>query len=147
MALRVLLLLLAFSLSACSLGVQTSGCPAYGVASPPDGPLGPGDYVELQRGPCFGSCPVYSLRIYADGRVNWKGEQNVQVAGEQTAAVPVAGARAHREVPVFGLPEALRSIFAVGYGQGGDIDNGPPGKHAKIRVRLRRQRAEMAERS
>ncbi len=53
--------------------VETSGCPAEGTT----GLLprsGPGDFVELQRTSCFGSCPVYTVQIRADGEITWRGE-------------------------------------------------------------------------
>jgi len=51
------------------------------------------DFVELQRTSCEGSCPVYSVRIYADGRVLWDGLRAVKVSGNATARVAPAQAR------------------------------------------------------
>lgn len=39
------------------------------------------DYIQLERTPCFGSCPVYSLRIKGDGETEFTGTANVKVMG------------------------------------------------------------------
>ena len=43
--------------------------------------------VVLERAPCFGSCPAYSLTIHGDGSVDYLGYRNVKISGHQTAAV------------------------------------------------------------
>lgn len=40
--------------------------------------------IKLARGPCFGSCPVYTLTIRSDGTVEFDGKQSVKVRGGQT---------------------------------------------------------------
>lgn len=35
--------------------------------------------VSLQRGACFGRCPVYRVDVLTDGRVRFLGERNVEV--------------------------------------------------------------------
>ena len=50
------------------------------------------DFVELQRTECLGSCPVYTVRIFADGRVVWKGKSAVKVRGDATSHVALAEA-------------------------------------------------------
>jgi uncharacterized protein DUF6438/ankyrin repeat protein len=62
--------------------VQTSGCPTEAAAAPPAQPLAPGDFVQLQRTICFGSCPAYTVKIRADGEVDWKGDVSVSLRGE-----------------------------------------------------------------
>lgn len=43
-----------------------------------------GDFeLSLQRGPCYGRCPQYSLRLRADGSVRFDGERHVAAAGAQ----------------------------------------------------------------
>src|SRR5437868_5071788 len=74
--------------------VKTSGCPPDGTtALPPMAPQ-PSDFVELQRTSCFGSCPVYTVQIHADGHVNWRGKRSVRVVGEDTATIKPLDARA-----------------------------------------------------
>jgi ankyrin repeat protein len=47
-------------------------CPSATASIPPADPVQPDDFVELQRTPCFGSCPVYTVQIRADGQVHWQ---------------------------------------------------------------------------
>lgn len=94
--LRTLVFMLACSFSAVPQPpgeVQTSGCPTPTTASPQSRPA-PGDYVELQRGRCFGSCPVYTVRVYRDGRVTWSGKQFVREVGERTGNISPEAASA-----------------------------------------------------
>src|SRR5579871_5674807 len=43
--------------------------------------------ITLERTACFGTCPVYTVEIYADGTVKYNGEKFVQVMGEQTSQI------------------------------------------------------------
>jgi hypothetical protein len=40
--------------------------------------------ITLERTPCFGGCPVYTVTIYEDGAVVYNGIRFVDVTGEQT---------------------------------------------------------------
>lgn len=46
--------------------------------------------ITLRRTGCFGTCPVYSVEIFENGRVIYTGSQFVQVSGERTSAIPKA---------------------------------------------------------
>jgi hypothetical protein len=46
--------------------------------------------MAIQRTRCYGACPVYSLRLYADGTVLYRGDTNVRVRGSQKVTVPRA---------------------------------------------------------
>ena len=35
--------------------------------------------VSLERGACFGRCPIYRVEVRSDGAVHFKGERNVKV--------------------------------------------------------------------
>jgi hypothetical protein len=50
---------------------QASECPSVPASIPPPEAVQPADFVELQRKPCFGACPVYTVQIRGDGRVHW----------------------------------------------------------------------------
>jgi hypothetical protein len=39
------------------------------------------DYIRLERTPCFGSCPVYSLTIKGNGETEFTGKMYVKVTG------------------------------------------------------------------
>jgi hypothetical protein len=41
--------------------------------------------ATLARTACYGTCPVYSVTVFTDGRVDWNGEEYVQVKGPATA--------------------------------------------------------------
>jgi len=38
-----------------------------------------GVLVSLERGACFGRCPIYLVEVRSDGAVHFKGERNVKV--------------------------------------------------------------------
>ena len=40
--------------------------------------------VTLERTPCFGFCPVYSVTIRGDGEIAWNGDANVAVVGRRS---------------------------------------------------------------
>ena len=40
------------------------------------------DFVSLDRGPCFGTCPDYEVTLRADGTATWHGRNFVDRAGE-----------------------------------------------------------------
>ncbi len=46
--------------------------------------------IELSRGACFGSCPIYTVRIRGDGSVHFSGQRNVLVPGEHDAHIAPA---------------------------------------------------------
>lgn len=35
--------------------------------------------VAMERGPCFGACPVYRVEVFTDGRVRFEGKRFVKV--------------------------------------------------------------------
>lgn len=43
--------------------------------------------VKLERTACFGFCPVYSIVIHGDGRVDWAGQANVLAIGHRRGRV------------------------------------------------------------
>jgi hypothetical protein len=44
--------------------------------------------LTLERGPCYGACPVYAVNVAFDGRVDWVGEMFVEAQGERSWTVP-----------------------------------------------------------
>ncbi len=59
-------------------------------------PFGPQDLsklqplVELKKGPCFGSCPVFEMIIYEGGWVSYEGERFTNRIGMYTKQIDVA---------------------------------------------------------
>lgn len=45
--------------------------------------------IEMSRGPCFGSCPIYSLTLHGDGLVEYRGIRFVGIKEAQTARINV----------------------------------------------------------
>ncbi len=43
--------------------------------------------IELERRGCYGICPIYSLQILGDGRVQYKGQRFVLVEGAQSVRI------------------------------------------------------------
>jgi hypothetical protein len=82
-----------------------SACAPPGASTPrwPDGatetdaPGGAADtaaHVTMQRLPCYGTCPVYSVRVGSDGMVVFDGERHVDSLGMRSGRIPHADAAA-----------------------------------------------------
>ena len=81
---------IAVALTACWTGdVPEPAAPA--PTSPTTTPAPPAPRVaidvKLERGACFGRCPVYTVEIAHDGAVAWHGTWNVQVMGDVHARI------------------------------------------------------------
>ena len=48
----------------------------------------------FQRTPCYGTCPAYTARVFADGRVEYEGQRFVPVLGPRTLSLPPAAVAA-----------------------------------------------------
>ena len=59
--------------------------------------------ISLDRGMCFGTCPVYTVTLYENGTVHWNGEMYVDVVGEASAEID---------------PEEVRNLSAYIEGRG-----------------------------
>jgi hypothetical protein len=62
--------------------------------------IDPGAFIEMSRESCFGFCPVYRVKLFASGRVEYAGKLYVCAVGESAARVdPRAAAKliAHLE--------------------------------------------------
>jgi hypothetical protein len=51
------------------------------------------DFVEVSRYACMGSCPEYSVKVQADGKVIWDGGWFVEVKGRREARIDANTAR------------------------------------------------------
>src|SRR6185295_10207120 len=49
--------------------------------------------ITLEKGMCYGECPVYQIRITGDGRVSYHGEMFVEAEGNRTRKIPPAEVR------------------------------------------------------
>src|SRR5580704_2345024 len=50
--------------------------------------------ITLKRTACFGTCPIYSLEIFEDGRLHYSGTQFVAAIGPRQAQIPPAAVKA-----------------------------------------------------
>ncbi|MGH9461306.1 MAG: DUF6438 domain-containing protein [Vicinamibacteria bacterium] len=115
-------------------------------------PTVPEDFrISLDRGPCFGACPVYTLSVFSDGRAVYHGRQFVDVQGQQTITLTAQQTKElvdavisanfftladEYTVPVTDLPSITtavtlegrtKSVYHYGTGCGTDLDEAPPG--------------------
>ena len=45
------------------------------------------DKIGLERTPCFGTCPVYKLTVYSDGKVEYEGKDHVKEKGARSSKI------------------------------------------------------------
>ena len=98
--LAVLLLLFAFgaTLPACAQKApgqkttkkvsQKAAKPTKPAAAKPGKEAGP--VITFERTPCFGTCPGYSMKVFADGRVAYEGRRAVPLMGPRELRLPAA---------------------------------------------------------
>ena len=48
------------------------------------------DMISMERTPCYGKCPVFTIAIAGDGNASFDGKTNVVKTGNATASVPAA---------------------------------------------------------
>jgi hypothetical protein len=90
----ILLMTVVFARRGLSPDIDTGECPSLSnMWKQPLGPIGPADVIELTRGYCLGSCPVYTVQVWGDGTVTWHGEKYVAVRGEAAGRIQVSEAR------------------------------------------------------
>lgn len=78
---RIILIGLAGLLASCSTIVpDDSGQPSQGSAAIPA-------KISYSTGPCFGTCPMYSVTVSANGQGQWEGQKFVAVEGERSFTV------------------------------------------------------------
>ena len=53
-------------------------------------PTAAGPVLTFERTPCFGTCPAYSMQVFADGRVAYEGRHSVPLMGKQELKLPAA---------------------------------------------------------
>ena len=62
-------------------------------APPPGPPLDESTVVTLQRGPCFGNCSEYTVKVYGSGRIEFEGRRFVCAKGRYSAWTSPADVR------------------------------------------------------
>lgn len=61
-------------------------CPSPDETVPPKSIM-EGDSLELSRSGCFGTCPVYEVKVFATGEVYWHGRNFVDALGEKQTSI------------------------------------------------------------
>ena len=89
----VLLLLFAvgFALPACAQKAETGKATGKKVnkkAAKPQVEAGP--VLTFERTPCYGTCPGYTMQVFADGRVAYEGRRAVPLMGKKELRLPPA---------------------------------------------------------
>ena len=80
-------------LSIISLGLGLAACAPRTAAAPADQQPGNATIAErptisLERTPCFGGCPVYTISVSASGQVTYQGSAHVRELGTATGQIP-----------------------------------------------------------
>jgi hypothetical protein len=95
---------------ALGLLIGLAACGHRAPSPAPDAGSARGAVVTLERGPCFGTCPVYRVSLSADGMVEFLGTRFVSRVGNASARVaPDAVASLVRSLETsgfFGLADA-----------------------------------------
>jgi hypothetical protein len=95
---KTLVLIAALAFAACAAPVPTEPPAAVDPVEPGAGVKDWNTVVlRLERGPCFGRCPIYNVEIRGDGSVAYEGVNFVAATGEQTRQI---------------APEAVRALVA-----------------------------------
>ncbi len=77
-----------------AIGLLAVLAAACNGASGPEDAATTVDSITLERQPCFGFCPVYTVTLHGDGRVEYNGADFVEVTGPQTATIDPAAVQA-----------------------------------------------------
>ena len=60
-------------------------------AAPPAAPTpSASDQISMTRGPCFGACPMYTVTVWGDGRVQFEGDRFVAQTGARSKTIDAA---------------------------------------------------------
>jgi hypothetical protein len=84
--LKLILSILFVSLLACRGGRNVE--PIVAPAQNPSSSIGPGDYIQLSKFKCRGTCQVYELRVSADGEVKLNSREYMDRIGSFKIRIP-----------------------------------------------------------
>jgi hypothetical protein len=88
-SLLLLLSIFSFSVPACAQKATVQKTKIK-KASKKATPTEAGPVLTFERTPCFGTCPVYTMQVYADGRVAYEGRHHVPLLGKKEFRLPAA---------------------------------------------------------
>ena len=74
-----------------------------------------GDGITLERGPCFGTCPVYTVTLSRSGAVRFEGRRFVADSGGSTGAARAsewtASSPSWSRPAISGSPTAIEAVM------------------------------------
>jgi Domain of unknown function (DUF6438) len=70
--------------------------------------------VALSRGACYGTCPIYTVQVKGNGRVQFKGTRFVRHVGSDSASIPATPALALQAAFVARHFDAVPSVIEQG---------------------------------
>ena len=112
----MLLLCVAPSVAACGSNFVRSDNP---LAGPTQDAVPPDTVISLERGPCFGTCPIYKLTIYSDGSVVFEGMRHVRTTGRASGRISREGLRRliseFGGIDYFSLSDSYGEVAVVGH--------------------------------
>jgi hypothetical protein len=91
-----LLVLSFFSLNLTACAQKTTGQqttakkPSKRIAAKKPAHTEAGPAITFERTPCFGTCPSFTMQVYADGRVAYEGRRFVAAEGKKDFKLPAA---------------------------------------------------------
>ena len=90
------------------------GCGRAPSPAPPADPVPAEGHISLERRPCFGTCPVYTVTLERSGAIVFEGRRFVADTGTFTGSIPSARADSlFRELDAAGW-FALADRYAMG---------------------------------
>src|SRR5690242_2455041 len=100
------------------------------------------DRITLERRPCFGACPVYTVTLERSGKVRFEGHRFVADTGVSVGAVPPARADSlFRDIEAAGFFE-LSDRYAMGESGCGRYATDLPGAVIEVELEGRTKRVE-----
>jgi hypothetical protein len=88
-SLLLLLSMFSFAVPACAQKATVQKTKTQ-KASKKAAPTETGPVLTFERTPCFGTCPAYTMQVYADGRVTYEGRSHVPLMGKQNLKLSAA---------------------------------------------------------
>jgi hypothetical protein len=90
-------------IAAAILGAGMLAAPAFAAARPD-----PSFDIQLQRGPCFGSCPAYTVDIQANGQVVFNG-------GGRRGSPPICAGEQHWRIARSAVARLQAMVDRIGF--------------------------------
>jgi hypothetical protein len=125
-----------------ALVLLAGACGPAPAPPPSTRPEAPGDRIVLERRPCFGACPVYTVTLERTGAVRFEGRRFVADTGVALGSIPPARADSlFREVDAAGFFD-FADRYAMGTPDCGRYATDLPAVVTDVRLGDRTKRVE-----